>query len=76
MREIKYLILKTATSRNIDGEEFERGILELRNTPDHTGHSSPQILHDRSIVPAYTGTFAEEWQAQGELCGSEQACDA
>ncbi|XP_045120473.1 uncharacterized protein LOC123509916 [Portunus trituberculatus] len=39
VKSVKHLILKTAPSGNIDTEEFARGLLELRNSPNYTGRS-------------------------------------
>ncbi|XP_037774030.1 uncharacterized protein LOC119570301 [Penaeus monodon] len=54
VKSAKYLILKTAPSGNIDTKEFDRGLLELRNTPTASGRSparcymaTPSIHYDR-----------------------------
>jgi len=39
VKSAKYLILKTAPSGNKDTVEFDRGLLELRNTPTASGRS-------------------------------------
>ncbi|XP_037800547.1 uncharacterized protein LOC119595491 [Penaeus monodon] len=60
VKKVKYLIMKTAPNRNIDCEEFDRGLLELRNTPNFAGRSPAQILFGmpfRSCVPAHYSTF-------------------
>nr|XP_027212148.1 uncharacterized protein K02A2.6-like [Penaeus vannamei] len=44
VKSVKYLILKTAPDGNIDCEAFDRGLLELRNTPTPAGRSPAQIL--------------------------------
>lgn len=41
---VKHLILKTAPSGNIDCKAFDRGLLELRNTPTPAGCSPVQII--------------------------------
>ena len=71
VKSVKHLILKTAPSGNIDCEEFDRGLLELRNTPNITGRSPSQILYGhplRSCVPAHPQSFSKEWQAKSEDC--------
>ncbi|XP_063588626.1 uncharacterized protein LOC134765771 [Penaeus indicus] len=65
VKSAKYLILKTAPSGNIDTEEFDRGLLELRNTPTAAGRSPAQVLYGhplRTCVPAHPASFAQEWQ--------------
>ena len=76
MKSIKHLILKTAPSGNIDCEEFDRGLLELRNTPNVTGCSPAQILYGhplRSCMPAHPQSFSKEWQAESEDCDRRAA---
>ncbi|XP_037800548.1 uncharacterized protein LOC119595492, partial [Penaeus monodon] len=71
VKKVKYLIMKTAPNRNIDCEEFDRGLLELRNTPNFTGRSPAQILFGmpfRSCVPAHYSTFMKKWQTKAEDC--------
>ncbi|XP_068224072.1 uncharacterized protein [Palaemon carinicauda] len=79
VKAIKHLILKTAPSGNIDCEEFDRGLLELRNTPNFTGHSPAQIFYGRPLrtcVPAHPQSFSEEWQAKSEDCDCRAAARA
>ncbi|XP_064080641.1 uncharacterized protein LOC135197509 [Macrobrachium nipponense] len=62
-------ILKVAPSGNIDTEDFDRGLLEIRNTPNYAGRSPAQILYGqalRSCVPAHASSFKQEWQAKAE----------
>ncbi|XP_063585812.1 uncharacterized protein LOC134763185 [Penaeus indicus] len=69
VKSAKYLILKTAPSGNIDTEEFDRGLLELRNTPTAAGRSPAQVLYGhllRTCVPAHPASFAQEWQERTE----------
>ncbi|XP_042883434.1 uncharacterized protein LOC122260295 [Penaeus japonicus] len=71
VKKVKYLILKTAPTGNIDNEAFDRGLLELRNTPNFTGRSSAQILFGHSLcscVPAHAKSFNKEWQSRAENC--------
>ena len=78
---MKHLILKVSPSGNIDCEDFDRGLLELRNTPNFTGRSPAQVLyghHLRSCVPAHPKSFSQEWQAKTEECdrrAAERAAD-
>ncbi|XP_068220014.1 uncharacterized protein [Palaemon carinicauda] len=79
VKAIKHLILKTAPSGNIDCEEFDRGLLELRNTPKFTGRSPAQILYGRPLrtcVLAHPQSFSEEWQAKSEDCDRRAAARA
>ncbi|XP_037803612.1 uncharacterized protein LOC119598044 [Penaeus monodon] len=76
VKNIKHLILKVAPSGSIDCEAFNRGLLELRNTPNHTGRSPAQILYGRplrSCIPAHAKAFTDEWQARDESCDRRAA---
>ncbi|XP_037782055.1 uncharacterized protein LOC119578559 [Penaeus monodon] len=58
VKNIKYLILKVAPSGNIDCKAFDRGLLELRNAPNHTVHAK---------------AFTDEWLARAESCDRQAA---
>jgi len=76
VKSVKHLIMKVAPSGNIDCEEFDRGLLELRNTPTHTGRSPAQVLYRhplRSCVPAHSTSFLPKWQASTEDCDRRAA---
>lgn len=76
VKSLKHLILKVAPSGNIDCEAFDRGLLELRNTPNYTGRSPAQVLYGRplrSCVPAHPQSFSKEWQAKTEDCDRRAA---
>nr|XP_027211599.1 uncharacterized protein LOC113804887 [Penaeus vannamei] len=65
VKSTKYLIMKTAPSGNIDNEDFDRGLLELRNIPNATGRSPAQILYGRPLCPyvlALPESFSQESQ--------------
>ena len=69
VKAMKHLILKIAPSGNTDTEDFDRGLLELRNTPSPSGRSPAQILYGhplRTRVPAHPASFADEWQTKTE----------
>lgn len=71
VKSVKHLILKAAPSGNIHSEEFHRGLLEMRNTPNYTGRSPAQILYGhplRTGVPAHPASFQQEWQPDEEQC--------
>lgn len=71
VKSVKHLILKVAPAGNINCEDFHRGLLEVRNTPDHTGRSPAQILYGhplRTCVPAHPVSFQSEWQPDAEEC--------
>ncbi|XP_066969110.1 uncharacterized protein [Macrobrachium rosenbergii] len=79
VKSVKHLILTTAPSGNIDCEEFDRGLLELRNTPNFTGRSPAQILYGRplrSCIPAHPESFSKEWQVKTEDCDCRAAARA
>ena len=76
VKATKHLIQKVAPSGNIDCEAFDRGLLELRNTPNHTGRSPAQVLYGhplRSCVPAHAKVFQQQWQARAESCDRRAA---
>ena len=76
VKSIKRLIEKVAPSGNLDCETFDRGLLELRNTPNHTGRSPAQVLYGhplRSCVPAHAKAFEDRWQARAESCDRRAA---
>lgn len=71
VKSLKHLILKVAPSGNIRTEVFDRGLLEMRNTPNHSGRSPAQILFGHSLrtcVPAHPNSFRPEWQPNAEEC--------
>ncbi|XP_068232095.1 uncharacterized protein [Palaemon carinicauda] len=79
VKAVKHLILKTAPSGNIDCEAFDRGLLELRNMPNHSGRSPAQILYGhplRTCVPAHPQSFMECWQERAHDCDRRVAARA
>ncbi|MFV0366579.1 MAG: RNase H-like domain-containing protein [Mangrovibacterium sp.] len=65
VKAVKRLIMATAPSGNINCEAFDRGLMELRNVPNHTGCSPAQVLfgHNlRSCVPAHPQSFKSDWK--------------
>lgn len=79
VKAAKHFIVKTAPTGNIDCEEFDRGLLELRNTPTPTGRSPAQILYGhplRTCVPAHPASFLQEWQTRTEECDRRAAARA
>lgn len=79
VKAAKHLILKTAPTGNIDCEEFDRGLLELRNTPTPAGRSPAQVLYGRPLrtcVPAHPESFSQDWQASIEDCDRRAAARA
>ena len=69
VKAAKHLILKVAPTGDIDCEAFDRGLLELRNTPTPAGLSPAQILYGhplRTCVPAHPTSFTDEWQTKTE----------
>ncbi|XP_042873738.1 uncharacterized protein LOC122254225 [Penaeus japonicus] len=71
VKKVKYLILKTAPTGNIDNEAFDRGLLELHNTPNFIRRSPAQILFGhslRSCVPVHAKSFTKKWQSRAESC--------
>lgn len=61
---IKNLVKKTTVNGNLDDDNFTKGLLEHRNTPNNTGYSPSQILYGhtlRSPVPAHFSAFDTKW---------------
>ena len=77
VKSVKHLIMKTAPKGDIhNSEAFDRGLLEIRNTPRHDGRSPAQILFGkplRSCVPAHAKSFAPEWQKSTADCDRKAA---
>ena len=64
VKSMKSLITKIAADGNIDSEEFNAALLELRNTPNAGGLSPSQIVFGhslRSLVPAHHLSFDSKW---------------
>ncbi|XP_069985586.1 uncharacterized protein [Penaeus vannamei] len=80
VKAVKHFIMKVSPSGNIkDCEAFDRGLLEIRNTPRPDGRSPTQILYGRqlrSCVPAHAKSFATEWQTKITECGRRAAAQA
>lgn len=76
VKSAKHLIMKTAPSGNKDTEDFDRGFLELRNTPTVTRRSPAQVLYGHSLhswVPPHPSSFSKEWQECTEDCDRRAA---
>ena len=64
VKVLKKLVLTSSAS--IASEEFQKGLLQLRNEPLHDGRSPAEHLFGhklRSLVPARRNAFSPEWQA-------------
>ena len=69
VKQVKHLIMKTTSNGNLDTEDFDRGLLEIRNTPNASGKSPAQIVYGhslRSAVSAHYRSFSKEWQIEAE----------
>ena len=65
VKAMKKLIATTTTGGDLDDENFQRGLLEYRNTPRVGGLSPAQIIYGhplRSAVPIHRDTFCKKWQ--------------
>lgn len=65
VKTVKKLILKTTTNGELNTDEFQRALLEWRNTPRADGRSPAQILYGRpmtSFVFANHRTFSPQYQ--------------
>ncbi|MPC98958.1 hypothetical protein E2C01_094349 [Portunus trituberculatus] len=66
--------MTTTQNGNLDDDAFNRGLLELRNTPHGDGRLPSQVLFEhplRSSVPTHYRSFAEEWQKAAAKCDSK-----
>lgn len=75
VKTMKHLIMKTAANGNINCETFNRGLLEVRNTPNYTGRSPAQLLYGhplRTCLPAHPISYQTEWQPDEEECDHRQ----
>ena len=69
VKAMKLLISKTTRNGNLDIDEFQRGLLEWRNTPRGNGQSPAQALFGRplgSFLFAHRSSFAQEWQRSAD----------
>ncbi len=76
VKSVKNFLLKTAPSGDIDNEDFDQGLMELRNTPDSTGRSPAQVLYGRPLrtcLPARPSSFVSEWQTKADDCDRRAA---
>jgi len=65
VKAVKNLIYKTTRNGNLDIDEFQRGLLEWRNTPRSSGFSPAQVVFGRplsSFLFANHRSFAREHQ--------------
>ena len=76
IKSLKHLISKVAPTGNVRCGDFDRGLIELRNTPNPTGRSPARILFCHSLrtcVPAHPCSFQAEWQPDAEKCEQRAA---
>ena len=76
VKAVKRLVQKVCTRGDIDTDEFQQGLLELRNSPRADGLSPAQVLYGRplrSAVPAHHRAFADVWQRAAEECDEKAA---
>ena len=69
VKTIKQLLYKTAKDGDLDLDSFQRGLLELRNTPGLDGRSPAQILYGRpisSFVMANHRAFLPSYQVEAD----------
>ena len=67
---------QSCPDRKLDCEDFDRTLLEFRNTPNSTGRSPAQVLYGRplrSCLPAHQNAFLPEWQAKADDCDRRAA---
>lgn len=65
VKTVKRLLQKTTRNGDVDCDEFQRAMLEWRNTPRSDGKSPAMVLYGRpldSFVFAYRNSFAPKWK--------------
>ena len=76
VKAVKRLVQKVCTRGDIDTDELQQGLLELRNSARADGLSPAQVLYGRplrSAVPAHHRAFADVWQRAAEECDEKAA---
>ena len=76
VKAMKHLLAKTSPSADIDHDDFQRGLLEWRNTPRADGRSPAQMLFGQSMrtcVPAHHKSFSPIWHELAEECDRKAA---
>ena len=64
VKAMKSLIAKTTQNGNINTEEFQKGLLEWRNTPNQSGRSPAEIVYGhplRTLIPIHRSSFQRKW---------------
>ena len=76
VKAVKRLVQEVCTRDDIDTDQFQQGLLKLRNSPRADGLSPAQVLYGRplrSAVPAHHRAFADVWQRAAEECDEKAA---
>ncbi|KAF0314284.1 uncharacterized protein FJT64_015262 [Amphibalanus amphitrite] len=76
VKTAKKLVLASSSSGQLDQDQLDRSLLELRNTPRADGRSPAQVLFGhplRSGVPTHHRAFAPEWQRAAAVCEEKAA---
>ncbi|XP_043240331.1 uncharacterized protein K02A2.6-like [Amphibalanus amphitrite] len=76
VKTAKKLVLAASSSGQLDQDQLDRSLLELRNTPRADGRSPAQVLFGhplRSGVPTHHRAFAPEWQRAADVCEEKAA---
>ena len=69
IKAMKTLVKKTTINGDITSDEFQRGLLEWRNTPKEHGKSPAELLFGcqlRSVVPSLQRNLTPKWKANIE----------
>ncbi|KAF0300867.1 uncharacterized protein FJT64_000353 [Amphibalanus amphitrite] len=76
VKTAKKLVLAASSLGQLDQDQLDRSLLELRNTPRADGRSPAQVLFGhplRSGVPTHHRAFASEWQRAAAVCEEKAA---
>ena len=69
VKSLKALVAKTTSNGDITSDDFQKGLLELRNTPRHHGLSPAQIVFGhptRTFLPASHKHYKRDWKEIAE----------
>ncbi|KAF0291220.1 uncharacterized protein FJT64_001147 [Amphibalanus amphitrite] len=76
VKTAKKLVLAASSLGQLDQDQLDRSLLELRNTSRVDGRSPAQVLFGhplRSGVPTHHRAFAPEWQRAADVCEEKAA---
>ena len=77
MKTVKKIVSAASAGGQLNDEQLDRGLLELRNTPRADGRSPAQVLFGHTLrsgsVPMHHRAYAAEWQRAADQCDGRAA---